>query len=105
MVGRRAATLSAAAEDEDQVWERRSAGISWREVDDEVIVLNLKDDSYLRLNPAGAALWAGLELGATTGQLAEILSHRFGIGIDQARTEAFAFLQDCEKNGLIELKS
>jgi hypothetical protein len=54
----------------DTVWRQRSADLSWREIDGEVIVLDLKSANYLRLNSTGAKLWTRLETGATVGQLA-----------------------------------
>jgi hypothetical protein len=86
----------------DTVWRQRSADLSWREIDGEVIVLDLKSANYLRLNSTGAKLWTRLETGATVGQLVEVLQDGFGRTPQEAMGDTVDFLTACEQQGLIE---
>jgi hypothetical protein len=83
-------------------WKQRTVDLSWREVDEEVILLDLRSATYLRLNPTGAFLWAQLGEGATTQQLSDLLADHFGVGAEQANHDATAFLESCASKGLVE---
>ncbi len=83
-------------------WTHRSDDLSWRDIDDEVIVLDLRSSKYLRLNASGAVLWNRLESGATIDQLAETLVASFDLDAGQASTDAGAFLDTCRALDLVE---
>ena len=52
----------------------RTNDLSWREIDDEVIAVDVETSTYLGANKAGALLWRRLgENGATRIELAELL--------------------------------
>jgi phosphoserine phosphatase len=80
----------------------RTQNLSWRQVGDEVVILDLDDTVYLTLNPSGAILWEALAEGATETELVEKLTGAFGISEDQAHTDLEAFLDRCRQEKLLE---
>jgi hypothetical protein len=75
--------------------------VEWREVDGEVVVLDLKRSEYLAVNKTGTVLWSALAEGADVETLARALVDRFGIDDDQATRDASAFIEDLRGKGLL----
>jgi hypothetical protein len=75
--------------------------LSWREVDGEILALDLAASRYLTSNAAGAVLWKHLAAGATRGELAAALVEEFSIDRDRAFTDVDAFLGDLSEQGLL----
>jgi hypothetical protein len=86
----------------DVLWEQRHDDMSWRQIDEEVIVLDLRSATYLRVNPIGALLWRQLESAVTETTLIQLLVERFDLTIDQAQGDVAAFLESCLAKELIE---
>jgi hypothetical protein len=84
------------------LWRQRADDLVWREIDNEVIVLDLRSAQYLSLNAAGVVLWEALEIEQSEGQLAELLAERFGIDADLARQDTRAFIDACAELQLLE---
>jgi len=66
--------------------------VVWREVGDDLVVLELSTSTYLTLNGSAKQLWIGLVDGATVPELAERLTARYGITEEQALADTEAFL-------------
>lgn len=79
----------------------RSDDIEWTEVEDAVVVLDLRDSSYFSLNKTGAALWPGLVEGSTSDQLVERLTKRFEVDETTASRDVAAFLTSVGDRGLL----
>jgi hypothetical protein len=94
--------MTPSPEDDQILWLQRGDDMSWREIDGEVIVLDLKSATYLRLNPSGALLWRRLDTGATGPDLSKVLADEFGLPADQAHHEVVAFLDSCLSKDLIK---
>jgi hypothetical protein len=78
--------------------------LGWREVGDEVIVLDLDSSKYLRLNQSGAIMWPHLVSGTTLEELISLLVETFDVPTDRARQDAGAFVAMCLERGIIEEK-
>jgi hypothetical protein len=79
----------------------RDDALHWRQIEDEVVAVDLKTASYLGANPAAAALWPALTEGATREELGAVLVERFGIGAEQAAADVDAFLAQLDEAGLL----
>jgi hypothetical protein len=90
--------------DRTVIWTQRGDDMSWREIDDEVIVLDLRSATYLRLNPSGAVLWQQLEPGASEPELVNVLADRFELPVQQATEEVVAFIDSCLEKDIITPK-
>ena len=80
----------------------RSEGMPWREVEGEVVALDLKSSLYFAVNKTGAALWPALRQGATRGELVACLRDSFGVDHSTATEDLEAFLSSLGEHGLLE---
>ncbi len=86
---------------ENEQLKIRNDDLSWRQVGDEVIVLDLRSNSYLSINHSGTALWELLVDGSTPDTMAARLVSEFGVDEGQARTDIEEFVAMLTKQGLL----
>jgi hypothetical protein len=79
----------------------RPEALPWREIEGEVVAVDMETSSYLGANEAGAVLWRALAVGATKEELAELLVARFGIDPERAAADTEAFLAQLREGGLL----
>lgn len=91
----------AVAGTDDVVLQVRLSNLSWREVDGEVIALDLDSSTYFSANRTGSLLWHAMVDGATISELVVLLQESFDIEEQTARTDVTAFLQLLHQNGLL----
>lgn len=82
---------------------RRDA-VEWREVEGEIVALDLRNQTYVTLNRSGATIWELLDKGTSWEQLAERLIELFRIERDDATADLDAFLMQLEERGLLEVQ-
>jgi hypothetical protein len=80
----------------------RAADLEWRELDGEVVVLDVRSARYLSVNDTGAALWPLLERGTTAAALSAELQDHFGVAPAEAERDVEAFLSRLEELALVE---
>ena len=80
---------------------RRRPDALWREVDGQVVGLNLGSSRYFSLNETGRVLWSLLEEPSDVAVLATELVLQFGIDEDQATRDVQAFLGALKDNDLL----
>lgn len=73
----------------------------WREVEDEVIVLDKRSWTYMGINGSGAVLWKELAHGASATRLVECLRATYGIDEAAAQRDAGDFLAMLREHGLL----
>jgi Coenzyme PQQ synthesis protein D (PqqD) len=83
-------------------YQLRPEGLTWREIDGELVVLDLDESKYLGLNASGSAMWRLLQNGATEEELVAGLLRDFEAPDNAARTDVRAFLKTCLEQGLIQ---
>lgn len=81
----------------------RADDIVWREIDGDLVILDLRSSTYLTTNASGAVLMKELTEEKTDEQLAEALVKAFGITPEQAGTDVAAFVETLSKGDLLEL--
>ncbi len=79
----------------------RDADLDWREVEGELVALDLRESRYLAVNRTGQVLWAALADGATRDQLVERLVEAFGIEHARASADVDAFTAELESRDLL----
>jgi hypothetical protein len=82
-------------------YELRRDDVTWRELGDEVVVLDLRTNRYLSVNASGVALWRELEKGATEQELVDRLMEAFELDAAQATSDVRAFLQLLQTKDLL----
>ena len=78
------------------------AAVSWRDVDGEIVALDIESGAYLTLNGSGRLLWLALVEPSSIEALSELLMSTYGIEADRARSDALAFVDDLTGRNLIE---
>ena len=66
--------------------------VIWREVDDQVIVLDRRTWNYLTMNESGAGLWKAIAAGATRAELIEHLCQTYEVDEQTAGRDVDAFV-------------
>lgn len=79
----------------------RDGRIAWKEVDGEVLLLDVATSTYFSMNGSASVLWHQLADGTTEVGLVRTLVDEYGIDADQARADVAAFLADCSARGLL----
>jgi hypothetical protein len=80
----------------------RAEAVEWRQVEGEIVALDLDSSEYLAINSSGTAIWPLLVDGATREQLAAHLAGEFGIERAVAERDVGAFLHVLSERGLLE---
>jgi hypothetical protein len=86
---------------DDATLRLREEGLNWREIDGEVVVLDVERSHYLNLNATGCVLWLLLAEGTTERQLVDKLIEEFDVDEPTAREDVQTFLTSCRDNGLL----
>ena len=73
----------------------------WREVGEEVVVLDVETTTYLSLNGSGGALWKRLDAGATPNELVAELVSAYGVAEARASKDVEAFLHVLRDRSLL----
>jgi hypothetical protein len=73
----------------------------WREVGEEVVVLDVETATYLSLNGSGGALWKRLDAGATPNELVADLVSAYGVPEARASKDVEDFLQVLRDRSLL----
>ena len=80
----------------------RNEDLTWQEIDDEIIVLDLRASSYLKLNGTGALLWKQLAAGSDEQTLVNTLTATYEVAVEQAERDVEAFVRRLERAQLLE---
>lgn len=83
------------------VMRLREEALVWREIEGELVAVDVDASAYLGANPSGTLLWQLLAEGATLPRLAEALVERFGIEPERAQADAEAFVGQLAARGLL----
>ena len=78
------------------------SAVSWRDVDGDIVALDVASGAYFTVNGSGRVLWTALVESASADDLTELLVSTFGIAEEQARVDATAFLEDLSSRSLLE---
>jgi hypothetical protein len=80
----------------------RAGVIEWRDVEGEVVALDLRNKTYLAVNRTGAAIWPALVSGADRGELLVLLLENFSVSQGEAAADLDAFLAELAEQDLLE---
>ncbi len=79
----------------------RQDELEWREIEGEIVVLDLRRSTYLAVNRVGALLWPQLEAGTTRSALVQIVVDEFGLERAIAERDVDDFLQELGDQALL----
>ena len=79
----------------------RAEDLEFREIDGEVVALDLRTSSYIGVNQTGGALWPLLQQGTDEPALVRHLVERFGVAESVAQDDVRRFIDDLQARGLL----
>ena len=79
----------------------RDEGLSWQEIDGELVILDLKTSAYLTTNKSGAFLAKLLVEDRHPDELVDALVEQYRIDRHRAAADADAFVQELRRKGLL----
>jgi hypothetical protein len=85
----------------EETYRIRKDDLTWRVLNEEVVVLDLRTSVYLSVNNTGKILWDLLVEGANEEQLVRTLIDQFGVAEETARGDVGAFLSLCSDRDLL----
>jgi len=80
----------------------RSADLRWQAVEDDVLVLDLRNDLYLEVNRSGALLWELLARGTSRTELVDRLVRMYDLAPERAVSDVNRLLQELSARDLLE---
>jgi Coenzyme PQQ synthesis protein D (PqqD) len=80
-----------------------SEDVVWRDLDDEVVILDIVSNQYFGLNGAGGAMWRLLAGHGSVDEIVARLAEQFDAGAEQLRTDLEALIKDLEGKGLLKI--
>ena len=80
----------------------RDVAVSWRDVDGEIIALDVESGAYLMLEGSGRLLWLALVEPVSRADLAGLLQDEFDIPNERAVADVAVFVEDLVERGLVE---
>ena len=75
--------------------------ITWREIDGDLVILDLRSSTYLTANASGTTLMRQLTEERTLQQLIQTLVDAFDISERRAQQDAQAFVDELDEHGLL----
>jgi hypothetical protein len=82
---------------------RRVQGIAWREIEGEAVLVNVRSDEVIHLNPAASFLWSSLDGEVSLGDIARSMTGEFDVEMDTALADIVAFAADLLEQGAAEV--
>ena len=79
----------------------RADALEWREVDGEIVALDLRTSLYLAINPSGTVLWPALVEGASREELIDLLSKEAGAPQETVAADVDGFLAELAEHDLL----
>jgi hypothetical protein len=79
----------------------RPEALVWREIDNELIAVDVAASSYLSANSSGSLLWQMLAAGTTRAKLIDRLVETFDISEERAASDVDDFLRSLEARELL----
>ena len=73
-------------------------------LDDEVVILHLKDGVYFGLNETGATVWKALERPCPVEELKRLLLATYEVEPEQCERDLIKLLEELAEAGLIEVR-
>ncbi len=89
-------------EAQSEVFKISDAAVSWRDVDGEIVALDISSGAYFTLNGSGRLLWMALVEPTSVKDLSALLVSTFEIPTERADADAQEFVDDLAGRKLIE---
>lgn len=78
-----------------------SDNIAWREVNQEIIILNMKSGEYFTLNDVGQKVWLFIINGSCVADIKKNLISEFDVSEEHAESDIESFIQGLIEEGVL----
>lgn len=82
---------------------RRVKGIAWRIIEDEAVLVNVRRDEVLHLNPTASYLWSKLDGEKSLEEIAEAMTLEYEVGKEEALRDIMEFASRLLEKGVAEV--
>ena len=79
-------------------------GLMWRDIDREVIILDIENDSYYSLNETGTLVWKMLEKGINVEGIFAALAKEYALSLKNAEKDVNSIIEKLKEEKLITSK-
>jgi hypothetical protein len=79
----------------------RTDELDWRELEGEIVALDLRESEYFAINRTGTLLWRAVAGGASRPELVALLVEQFGLTETAAAADVDRFVADLERRRLV----
>jgi len=73
------------------------------DVEDEVVILSMKDGVYYGLNPVGAFIWNQIQKPKRVDEIFDLIMGEFDVGREECEADLMDLLSELLDKGLIEV--
>lgn len=80
----------------------RGSGLEWRQVEGEIVALDLPSETYLGVNRTGSSLWQALSDGASEADLVQLLVDQYAVDRADAERDVRQFIAALQAQGVLE---
>ena len=74
------------------------------DVEDEVVILGLKDGVYYGLNPVGAFIWSLIQKPKTVAEIRDAVLEEYDVKKEVCENDLMELLTELSDKGLVEIK-
>jgi len=82
---------------------KRVAGIAWRMVDEEAVLVNVKQDVVIHLDPVGSFIWSRMDGQASMQEIADAVVQEFEVDLETALEDCLYFARCLLEQGAVEV--
>lgn len=75
----------------------------YSKLNEEVVILDLKSESYYGLNHVGATIWQSLQKPKTVSEIQDLILNKYDVESEQCDRDLITFLEELKHQGLIEV--
>ncbi len=79
----------------------RQHRVTWRKLNDSIVVLDLDNSTYLSVNGTGALIWEALVHGSTVDELVKSVTNQFDVSTVVARSDITRFTDELRSRGFL----
>ncbi len=74
------------------------------DVEDEVVILSMKDGVYYGLNPVGAFIWNQIQEPKRVDEICDLIMGEFDVGREECEADLMELLNELQEKNLIEIE-
>jgi hypothetical protein len=82
---------------------QRVEGIAWRVIDGEAVLVNVRSDEVMHLNPAASFLWTSLDGQLSLEDIARSMTAEYDVDLETALADGIDFATELVEQGAAEL--